>query len=83
MSGLPDWWEWELEVSSHCLKRMIERGFNEAELRAMLEDATSVEYQDHGTFIAETYQDSVRWEVILIPDHDREVIIVVTAYADS
>ena len=19
---LPDWWEWELEISSHCVKRM-------------------------------------------------------------
>lgn len=83
MKNPPDWWEWELEISSHCLKRMTERGFNEAELRAMMEDATSVEYQDHGTFIVQTSHESVRWEVIVIPEHDKEVTIVVTAYPDS
>ncbi len=62
MKSPPDWWDWELEISSHCLKRMTERGFNEAELRAMMEDVTSVEYQDHGTFIVQTSHDSVRWE---------------------
>ena len=47
----PDWWEWEIEISSHCLKRMQERGFNEAGLRAMLDDATTLVEQGHGTFM--------------------------------
>ena len=37
----PDWWEWEIEISSHCLKRMSERGLNETDLRAMLETSTA------------------------------------------
>lgn len=35
----PEWWEWELELSSHLEKRMEERSFSEVELREMLEHA--------------------------------------------
>jgi hypothetical protein len=27
----PHWWQWELELTPHLMKRMIDRGFNEAE----------------------------------------------------
>jgi hypothetical protein len=33
---------------------MQDRGFNEAELREMIEDARGIEKQDHGTFVVET-----------------------------
>jgi hypothetical protein len=36
----PTWWDWELELSPHVLKRMVDRGFSEVELRAMLEEAS-------------------------------------------
>ena len=36
----PDWWAWELELSSHVEKRMGDRDFSEVELRDMLERAT-------------------------------------------
>ena len=36
----PDWWSWELELSAHLLKRMMDRQFNEADLRLMLDDAS-------------------------------------------
>ena len=35
----PQWWSWELEFSPHLLKRMVDRSFNEADLRLMLENA--------------------------------------------
>jgi hypothetical protein len=79
----PDWWDWEIEISSHCLKRMQDRGFHEAGLRAMLEDATGLIEQEHGTFIVETVHEGNRWEVIVSPDDEKQVIIVVTAYASS
>jgi hypothetical protein len=76
----PDWWEWELEISSHCVKRMNERVFNEADLRAMLEDATGLVEQVHGTFLVETQRDGCPWEVIVSPDLNKQVLVVVTAY---
>ncbi len=33
----PEWWDWELELSPHLLKRMADRGFSELDLRAMLD----------------------------------------------
>ena len=71
-----------MEISSHCLKRMSDRGFTEADLRAMIDDAESVELQAHGTYIVVTQSEQVRWEVIVKPDEKKQVIIVVTAYAD-
>ena len=26
--GWPDWWDWELELSPHLLKRMTDRGLD-------------------------------------------------------
>lgn len=79
----PDWWDWELEISSHCLKRMSERNFSEADLRAMIQDARGVDEQEHGTFIVETEHEGTRWEVIVSPDERNQAIIVVTAYPDN
>jgi hypothetical protein len=39
MGDWPDWWEWELEISPHILKRMVDRSFSETDLRLMLEAA--------------------------------------------
>ena len=36
---LPAWWNWELELTLHVLKRMEDRDFNEVDLRMMLEHA--------------------------------------------
>jgi hypothetical protein len=35
----PEWWEWELELTPHLLKRMVDRQFDEVDLRTMLADA--------------------------------------------
>lgn len=37
----PQWWDWELEFSPHLLKRMVDRSFNEIDLRSMLSVATA------------------------------------------
>jgi hypothetical protein len=77
---MPAWWEWELEISSHCLKRMQDRGFSETDLRAMLDDATDLVYQDHGTYLVFTTRDGAKWEVIVSPDDEQLVVVAVTAY---
>ncbi len=41
MVDWPDWWSGELELSAHLLKRMMDRQFNEADLRLMLDDASN------------------------------------------
>jgi hypothetical protein len=32
----PDWWEWEIDLTPHLLKRMEDRDFSEVDLREML-----------------------------------------------
>lgn len=29
----PDWWDWQLDLTPHLLKRMDDRDFNELDLR--------------------------------------------------
>ncbi len=77
----PHCWSWKLELSGHVLKRMLDRQFNEADLRLMLEDATDY-HPDvvEGRLVIETRRGGVPWEVIVEPLPEERVLLVVTAY---
>jgi hypothetical protein len=84
MSSWPSWWDWELELSPHLLKRMAERGFNELDLRRMLSVATSLRWDVvPGRWIARTRLRGRFWEVIVEPDDDAHRLVVITAYSVS
>ncbi|MCC6652400.1 MAG: DUF4258 domain-containing protein [Candidatus Eisenbacteria bacterium] len=78
----PTWWEWELELTSHVQRRMVDREFTEVDLRRMLEVATA--YRDdpliEGRFVVETRHRGADWEVIVEPDEADHWLVVVTAY---
>ncbi|HEV8603929.1 MAG TPA: hypothetical protein VGQ99_01105 [Tepidisphaeraceae bacterium] len=78
----PDWWNWELDCSnSHLVKRMIDRSFNETDLREMLQKAYSFHEQiGTGRFIVDTVHASHKWRVVVEPNATALVLIVVTAY---
>ena len=77
----PDWWEWELEITPHIEKRMEQRDFTEVELREMLEGAKGYR-PDHfeGRWVVETRHRRQEWEVIVEPDAEEELLVIVTAY---
>ena len=78
----PDWRDWELDASlPHLRKRMLDRNFSETDLRAMLEDATGY-HQDHepGRFVIETRLGGKSWHIIVEPQIEDEILVVVTAY---
>lgn len=77
----PEWWEWELEISSHMEKRMEDRTFSEVDLRAMLHDATGhrPDVVD-GRWVIETRHAGAPWEVVVEPDPDDKTLVAVTAY---
>jgi hypothetical protein len=77
----PEWWDWELELSSHSLKRMVDRRFNEVDLRAMLENAISC-HRDvvEGRWLVKTMHLRHPWEVIIEPDYVLKLQVVITAY---
>ena len=80
----PPWWEWDLELTPHLEKRREDRGFNEVDLRAMLQAATGYRADIvEGRFIVETRHRRVDWEVIVEPDEVAHSLVVITAYAVS
>ncbi len=77
----PSWWSWDLELSPHLLKRMIDRDFTEVDLREMLHLANGhrrdvVEYR----WVIETKHRGQEWEVIVEPDAELSLLVIVTAY---
>jgi hypothetical protein len=59
------------------------RFFNEAEQRAILSDAIDMTEQGHGTFLMRSRHENKDWEVYLIPDFEKELIVIVSACAVS
>jgi hypothetical protein len=61
---------------------MDDRRFTEIDLRRMLQRATGYRRDVvNGRWVIETRHRKRAWEVIVEPDHDRELLVVVTAYA--
>ena len=82
MPAWPTWWEWELELSSHLFKRMADRDFSELDVRQMLSTASGLR-QDivADRWVIETRHRRKPWEVIVEPDRDAQLLIVITAYS--
>ncbi len=81
MNEWPEWWEWELELSPHLLKRMLDRSFSEVDLRVMMEGASSFrEDRQPGRWVVETEREAKPWEVIVEPDSADSLLVVITAY---
>jgi len=60
---------------------MAERGVSELRLRWMLEHVRRVSADSvPGRFVAEVAILRAVWEIVLEPDHEREVVVVVTLY---
>lgn len=81
MPTFPEWWRWELTFTSHAELRMEQRGVTEVEVRAMLERATGFERSVvEGRFMIHAYRAQRPWVVILEPDADVNLLVVVTVY---
>ena len=81
MGTWPEWWNWEVELSAHLLKRMEDRRFNQTDLRLMIEDAFGYhEGTERGRYVVQTRREGGAWEVIVEPVPEDEVLVIVTAY---
>lgn len=77
----PDWWEWELEFSPHLAKRMAQRDFTEIDLRGMLHRARRCRPDAmEERWVIETRHRRQGWEVIVEPDSEARLLVVITAY---
>jgi len=80
----PSWWGWELSFTPHAELRMEQRGVTEVDVRAMLEAATAFEPSVvEGRFMIHVARNNRSWIVIVEPDVDASVLVVVTAYEVS
>jgi hypothetical protein len=80
----PSWWSWELSFTSHAELRMEQRGVTEVDVRAMLERATAFEPSVvEGRFLINAVRNNRPWIVIVEPDTDASLLVVVTAYEVS
>ena len=81
MSEWPEWWSWEIELSGHLLRRMMDRELSETDLRLMLEEAIGYHPNyEPGRYVIETRHEGIPWEVIVEPDPADRVVVVITAY---
>ena len=81
MTEPEEWLNWELELSPHLLKRMDDRGFSEMDLRLIMEEARGYRQDvEPRRWVLETAHDSRLWEVIVEPDGEDRLLVVMTAY---
>ena len=77
----PGWWDWDIEVTPHLLKRMIDRGFSETDLRHMLDSATGFRPSvTSGRFVITCPFNAQVWEVVVEPDEPSQTLLIITAY---
>jgi hypothetical protein len=80
----PEWWTWDLSFTGHAEMRMEQRGVTEIELRAMLERATGFRPNvAEGRFMIDVRHQGSQWIVIVEPDAEARLLVVVTAYEVS
>jgi hypothetical protein len=80
----PSWWSWELSFTPHAELRMEQRGVTEVDVRAMLERATAFEPSVlEGRFMIHVAWNNRPWIVIVEPDTDASLLVVVTVYEVS
>lgn len=78
----PEWWNWTLELTPHIEKRMVQRDFNEIDLRTILYNAGGLkEDKEPGRWIVYSKIGSVNWEIIVEPDYNEQLLVAVTAYS--
>jgi hypothetical protein len=84
MPTFPEWWSWDLSFTGHAELRMEQRGVTEVEVRALLEKATGFEPNVvEGRFMIHTQRGQDRWVVIVEPDGEAKLLVVVTVYEVS
>jgi hypothetical protein len=81
MPTFPEWWRWDLTFTSPAELRMEQRGVTEVEVRARLEHATGFEPSvAEGRFMIHARGAQRPWVVIVEPDADVRLLVVVTVY---
>ena len=77
----PEWWFWNIEITPHVEKRMVQRDFSEIELRTMLHGAHNFENDAvFGRFKIKSKLKGKSWEIIVEPDSIEKLLVIITGY---
>ncbi|MCI0495076.1 DUF4258 domain-containing protein [candidate division KSB1 bacterium] len=77
----PEWWNWELEFTPHLDKRLSDRDLTEIDLRIMFDNASGYARDNvEGRWIVKTRHKGKRWEIIVEPDFEEKLLVVITVY---
>lgn len=81
-SDWPEWWNWELDLIDHLYERMIDRDFNETDIREMIQEAAACvpNEQYPGRWLLRTTWHGTPWEISVEPDYEEQLLVVITAY---
>ena len=82
---LPEWLEWELELTPHSEMRLEERGLTEVDLRTMLnKQPTSISPDpESGRHRVLTSHRRQSWIVVVEPDPVFEVLVIISVFRAS
>ena len=81
MPPFPLWWTWELLFTGHARLRMEQRGISETDVRVIIERATGFGRSVvEGRFTIRSRYRNRSWIVIVEPDVEMELLVVVTVY---
>ena len=80
MPKRPEWLQWELEISEHAQERMVDRDLTEVDVRHMLQTAVTVRSSSWPKWEVRAWHRGVRWKLIVQPETQRYVVILVTVY---
>jgi hypothetical protein len=84
VATFPEWWRWDLSFTGHAEMRMEQRGVTEVELRAMLERAAGFQPNVvEGRFMIDVRREARPWIVLVEPDAEASLLVVVTVYEVS
>jgi hypothetical protein len=77
----PLWWDWELALTPHVERRMLDRGLDESQLRAMLRSARAWHpVEVTGRYAIVAVHRKSEWRIIVEPDAEERALVVVTAF---
>ena len=79
---LPEWWDWELELTAHSKARLEERGLTEIDLRTMLDKQPNSIAPDPepGRHRVCTSHRRKSWIVVVEPDPVFEVLVIISVF---
>lgn len=80
--ALPEWWDWDIELTPHSEARLEERGLTEIDVRTMLDQQPRSIDRDPepGRQRVFTSHRGRTWIVVVEPDPEMKVSVIISVF---